>query len=41
MMLMPNNEIKDHPRKEEVIPLDLLIDPHPEAVEPSHIHSSD
>jgi hypothetical protein len=40
MMLMPNNEIKDHPRKSEAVSPDLLIDPHPEAVEPPHIHSS-
>jgi len=40
MMMMPNNEIKDHPQKEKETPPALLIDPHPEFVEPPHTKSS-
>jgi len=36
MMLMPHDGIADRPQAKEVVPEELLIDPHPEYAEPPH-----
>jgi len=36
MMLMPHEGIADHPKPVKPVPEELLIDPHPDYVEPAH-----